>query len=68
MATEVIHEHTGSDNSTGIIVAILMIVVLAFLAFYFLGNGLLQGMSSGGTNVQVPDKIDVNVQGGSSGN
>lgn len=65
MATEVIHEHhSGSDNSAGIVIGIVLLIVFALLLFYFLGNGLFQGMSGRGTNIQVPDKVDVNVQGG----
>lgn len=66
MATEVIHEHSGDSGSTGMIVGVLLVVLFAFLLFYFFGNGLLRGMS-GGTNVQIPDKVNVNVQGGGQG-
>lgn len=68
MATEVIHEHTGGDSSsTGVIVGVLLVVLFALLVFYFLGTGFMRSFSGTGTNVQIPDKVDVNVQGGQTG-
>ena len=67
MATEVIHEHsgTGSDNGVGFILGVVLLLAFILLMFYFIGNGAFNsfGLGGGSTNVQVPDKVDVNVQG-----
>jgi hypothetical protein len=63
MATEVIHEH-GADTSssgTGLILGLIILLVLAFLLFYY-GLPALRGASSG-PSVNVPGQIDVNVNG-----
>ena len=65
MATEVIHEHTGtgSDNGVGFVLGVVLLLAFILLMFYFIGNGAFRGLGFGGTNVQIPDKVNVNVQG-----
>ena len=62
MATEVIHDHAGSDSSgMGLIVGVIL-VILALAAFmYFVGFGLLRGNASSTPSVSIPDKININV-------
>lgn len=58
MAT-VIHEHTRDNgNSSGTIIGLVLIVVLAILFFVY---GLPLIRSYGTPQVNVPDKINVNV-------
>lgn len=58
---EVVHEHGHSDggNSMGIIMGVVLLIVALFLFVYYLLPAIQQ--NSGGTTVNVPDKIDVNV-------
>lgn len=64
MATEVIHEHShAGDGGSGAVVGIVLLVLFVLLLLYFFGSGAFQGLTGGGTNVQIPDKVDVNVQG-----
>ena len=68
MATEVIHEHTSApagDNSGAGFVLGAVIFLAAVLFLLYFGASLFRGMGigSGATNVQIPDKVDVNVQG-----
>jgi len=51
---------TGGGGSGGVLAVVLLIIVVLVLLFLFRGQlGL-----GGGTEVQVPDKIDVNVNQG----
>lgn len=70
--TEVIHEHvaadSGSNTAMTFMIGILMLIVIAAVAFYFLGAGRFFGgfnstANTGGSvpQVNVPEKIDVNV-------
>ena len=62
MATEVIHNHGHtSNNSSGTVVGIILLVLFMLLLLYFFGSGAFRGFVGGGTNIQVPDKIDVNL-------
>lgn len=55
------HVHTDGGNSMGAIVGIILLVVVIFLLFYY-GLPALQGQQ--GVNLNVPDKVDVNVNEG----
>jgi hypothetical protein len=62
---EVIHEHEGTSDNSGssmdAMVGVLLAVVLILFLFYYFGRGLI---SEGGTTtpqVNIPDKVDVNV-------
>ncbi len=71
--TEIIHEHAattdaGSNTAMSFMIGILMLIVVAAIAFYFLGAGRIFGgvTNNVSTNpstpqVNVPDKVDVNV-------
>lgn len=62
MATIV--NNPASNNSggpMGIIIALIILLILAVFVFVY-GIPLLQQMQSGGTQIIVPDKIDVNVK------
>jgi hypothetical protein len=59
---DVIHEHqttTDSGSGMGFLLGVIMLIVFAFLLFYY-GLPALRSASSGPT-VNVPGKIDVNV-------
>lgn len=68
---EVIHEHVAADSSNtamSFMIGILMLIVVAVIAFYFLGAGRIFGGFNSAVNtgsstpqVNVPDKVDVNV-------
>ena len=63
MAETVVHEHVHEDSSaaTGIILAVIILLVFAFVVAF--GIPFIRGASSSGApQVNVPDKIDVNVQ------
>lgn len=67
---EIVHEHEhvtheGGDG-TGVIVGIILLVVVLLFLWYAFASGTFRGfLPSGGTNIQVPDKINVNLnQGG----
>lgn len=61
--TEVIHDHGAANNGNnvmGFMLGVILLVILAFLAFYYFGAGrLLGGYNT--PQVNVPGKIDVNV-------
>lgn len=61
MATEVVHDHGGTDSSSGmsLLIGLIVLLVFAFLLFYY-GLPALRGASSG-PSIQVPGQIDVNV-------
>lgn len=62
MAT-IINNPPASDNSGGPIGIIIVIVVLIILGYlgYVYGLPALRQMQSGGVQINVPSKIDVNV-------
>ncbi len=61
MATEVIHEHgeTTTDSGMGLIIGFILVLLLTFLFFYY-GLPVLRSTNSS-PQINVPDKIDVNV-------
>ncbi len=67
MVEEVVHEHVTESSSSGMgfLFGIIMLVVVLML-FFFYGLPILRNMTSGGITVNVPDKINVNLnqQGG----
>lgn len=62
---EVIHEHTDGGNSMGVMIGVLLAVVLILFMFFYFGRGLLGGggvgTGTGTPQINVPDKMDVNV-------
>lgn len=71
MATIVNNPPSTSDSGSsagmiaGILIAVLLVVLLIMYGLPLLRNAAAPqraGGSEGGVNVQVPDKIDVNVQ------
>jgi len=64
MATEVIHEHdTAHGDGSGMAIGVVLLALVVIFLFYVFGSGLFRG--TGGTNVQVPGTVDVNLnQGG----
>jgi hypothetical protein len=59
----VVNNPPSSDNSSGpvgIIIVLVVLFVLGYLGFVY-GLPALQQMQSGGVQINVPDKIDVNV-------
>lgn len=61
--TEVIHDHGTVDsgsNAMGFMLGMILLVILAILAFYYFGAGRLLGGTTT-PQVNVPGKIDVNV-------
>ncbi len=63
MATIVNTPASGNSDSgsTGILLGVLLIVAMVLL-FYFFGLPLIRGGYSSGTQVNVPEKVNVNVQ------
>ena len=61
MATEVIHEHgeESSNSAVGLIIGLVVLMIFAFLLFYY-GLPALRSASST-PQITVPDKIDVNI-------
>lgn len=55
-----VHYHRDSGSGVGIIVSIAILALVIFLMFYY-GLPLLRGA---GTQVNIPDKINVNVNSG----
>lgn len=65
MATTIINPPTNSgsssDSGMGFLLGILILVVFAVLFFIYLFP-YLKGLTSSGVQINLPDKIDVNVQ------
>lgn len=63
MAT-IVNNPSPSNNSGGSMVMIIGLIVLVVIAFLFFAYGIpaVQQMQSGGTQINVPSKIDVNVK------
>lgn len=59
----VVNNPPPSDNSSGPVVIVILLVVLFVLGYlgYVYGLPVLQQMQSGGVQINVPNKIDVNV-------
>ena len=58
---EVEHIHdSGGNNGSGFLVGIILLVVVLYLLFYY-GLPALRGAASTTPQVNVPGKIDVNV-------
>lgn len=64
MATIVNNPPSNSSNSSGglmgLIIVLVVLVVLAYLGYVY-GLPAIRQMQSGGTQINVPNKIDVNV-------
>lgn len=61
---DVVHEHTtdSSNNSgMGFFMGMVLIVVVLLLIFYFGLPYLRNAASNSGSQINVPDKIDVNI-------
>ena len=66
MATEVIHEHNmapaqDNSNALGFILGIVLLLALAIFALYYFGGLGRIGSGISTPQVNVPGKIDVNV-------
>jgi len=69
MATTVINpaptNNSGSNNGIGFLLGAIVLVIFGFL-FYIYGLPLIQqglsGLGSGGVQINLPEKVDVNVQ------
>ena len=60
---EVVHEHSSGDNGSGMGFFMgMVLLVIVLLLFFFYGLPILRNMTSNSvTNINVPDKVDVNV-------
>ena len=61
--TTIINTPQPTNNSSGpiaIVVALLLVLVLVYLGFVY-GLPALRQVKSGGTQINVPDTIDINV-------
>ena len=61
--TTIVNSPQPANNSGGpiaIIVALIVLLVLLYLGFVY-GLPALRQMKSGGTQINVPDQIDINV-------
>ena len=65
MATIVNTPSTGAreGNNSGFLFGVILLAIVLFLFLYF-GLPLLRGAGTGGSQVNVPDHMNVNVQGG----
>lgn len=65
MATTIINPPTNSNdsggNGMGFLLGVIILVVFAVLFFVY-ALPYLRGLTSGGVQVNLPDKVDVNVQ------
>mgnify|MGYP001608311920 CR=1 FL=1 len=61
MAT-VVNNPSESSSGMGFLLGMIVLVVMVFLLFFYGLPLLTQATRSAGTQVNVPDKIDVNVQ------
>jgi len=70
MATEIVHEHdhtTGDGSGIGAVIGVILFVILLMFLLYFFGSGMFRGFTGGGTNIQVPDHVNVNLNQGAGG-
>ena len=61
--TTIVNTPQPANNSGGpimMIIALIVVLVLVYLGFMY-GLPALRNMKSGGTQINVPDKIDINV-------
>jgi hypothetical protein len=49
------------DSGLGFFLGILLLLVVAFLVIYYGFGGLFRGFTGGGTTIEVPRSVDVNV-------
>lgn len=67
MATVVNTPAQGESSSgMGFMMGMILLLVVLFLLFYY-GLPAIRNAGSGGTSVNIPDKVDVNVNPGSGG-
>lgn len=59
-STHHVHEVHDSNSSMGWVLGLVMVALLALALFYYGLPALRNAGNSGGTNINVPDKIDVN--------
>lgn len=58
---EVDHVHHDSGSGLGVILGIILLVVVAFLLFYYGLPALRSGFGNTNPQINVPGKVDVNV-------
>jgi hypothetical protein len=61
---EVIHEHDthrDSGNGLSVMVGVLMAIALIFFLFYYFGRGFIGGTGSNQPQINIPDKVNVDV-------
>lgn len=56
--SEVVYHHDDAGSGTGLIVGLLFLVVVVFLLFYY---GIPAMRAGGNPQINVPSKIDVNM-------
>ncbi|QQS44680.1 hypothetical protein IPM65_03740 [Candidatus Roizmanbacteria bacterium] len=62
---ETTNEGSGAGMSMGMMMGIMLVVLLLILFFIFRGGFGMGGTgNTGGTDVQIPDKVDVNINDG----
>jgi len=63
---EVIHEHETTTNDSGVgmgmIFGIILAVAVVLFLFYYFGRGLLSGGGYTQPQINIPDKVNVNIQ------
>lgn len=62
MATVINNPTTDSGNSVSTLVGIILLLVVAFLFLYYLLPFLSSANRAASPTVNVPDKVDVNIQ------
>ncbi len=67
----IVHEHAAHEHyhdyperrsgNSSFLVGVIILIVLAFLLYYY-GLPAIRSFGGGGTQVNIPDRINVNVQ------
>ncbi|MFA5135985.1 MAG: hypothetical protein WC489_01165 [Patescibacteria group bacterium] len=58
---EHIHESSGSNNPFWLFLTVILLIVLIFFFVYY-GLPLIRSQNTGAPQIQVPDRLDVNIQ------
>lgn len=60
MAKVIKHIYQNEDSGSSMLMAVILIIVFLFV-FWYWGLPLIQNAQKGGVNIQLPDKIQIEV-------